>query len=258
MRIKLIILLVMFLISVGGGITFYLDQASQSNTITSLRSQLETIKSQRKQAPADQFHQDIQGWQIETEPLTSNASLNNIRWKDSDKEPMDLGYCHFVAETYRVETKPGKLGNTCIATLNSPQHDIALQVHMLLLQGNQAGIALRWSGLGQNIANYQFIVKKVGPDGVWILRKGIPAADDTNLSTGNISGLFSDRGSPITIGMKTVGDGIYLYINGQMVGHRYDKNSFGPGTVGLSAGPGTANTGCEVMFSNAEIYIPKS
>ena len=256
------ILSIFLIISIVGNIALFGFYQSvlqnQTDTIKLLRRQVATSS----QSPTDQFHHDIPaGWREVQNPLVSSESLNNIEWKDSGKNPMILGFCHYVAETYRVEAKSGTEGNTCTAVLEAPQRDIAFSVHMLLLQGDEAGITLRWSGSGQGIANYQFIVKKVGSDGSWTFRKGIPYAADQDLTdttykdtrNGNVyPGLFGDRGKLIIIGMKAFEDDISFYLNGNQVGRYHDLNSFGPGTIGLSTGPGSS----AVMFSDAKIYMP--
>lgn len=233
------------------------EEVSQANTIISLRRQLTATPLQKNQSSVDQFDQDTSGWQMELESLASDDALDGTQWKNSDKEPMQLGQCLFIQGTYHAKAFPGSIGNTCTATLKSSLSDLAVQVDMQLVEGNEEGLAFRWVESDQNnISDYQFRLKRVGLDGLWYLSKTSPTASNKLINDIPILGLFKDRSRSITLGIRAVGDNIDLYINGSRVGHQSDPTSLGAGTIGLSAGPGVDRDGSDVMFSNLEIGIP--
>src|SRR5436305_7158607 len=219
----------------------------------------------------DDFHQDARNlsWQVRYDQLTDYDGPYGSYWRNSNQEPMDLGYCLVIERIYHAQTKAGRKGNTCFLgkTTQNDLRDLAVVVRVLIIKGNEAFLTFRWSGQSPSYTYYAFHIVRSGPgpDGICFLSKvGDPKPDLTGRMT--LSKVFWDPGKPITIGFLATGDDISLYINNRIIKKLRDPNSYHGGTIGLSAcavpnissDTNDRSNISDVMYSNLELWIPQS
>ena len=246
-RIGLLILAVLLtVIVVGGGVVVLLRPGARTSSPTSpTRTPAQATATAVAQVNAMATATVIARQNIYFNATQGNPFLNDpLSTQDSNNWDVDRG-CAFSGGVYHVrESLAGDFYNCNARSTNFG--NLALQVQMVITQGDGGGVFFRSDFQGNNA--YYFIVDVNGSYRLEVWKNNSMLAG----LTGAISPAFKtglNQSNTITVVAK--GSNFSLFINRQYVASASDTN-FTSGQIGLIADEDTHST--DVAYSNLQVW----
>lgn len=235
------LLAVILLMSLG----FYLYQANGQHqggvVVTSQANAISTAQGKTTAVPSTQVAQAIG---ITNASLLLNDSLSHNtegRWPEADT------VCAFTDGAYHVLVNQPNYLQSCLSNTLS-YGNIAIQVNVTLLSGNDTGIMLR-------AHNDQFYTFEVNHQGQFYFRRH-DTSNGSNfvyLIPATASSVIATNGQKNTLFVIAAGADFKLYINGSFVGATHD-GSYANGAIGFTAGTLNQPASGAASFANLNIY----
>lgn len=179
-----------------------------------------------------------------TDPLRDNS--RGYSWDAGNLD--NQGICHFEENAYHVVQNAIVLGGitACNPQALPPQSDFAIQVQVVITQGDAGGIAFR----GKDLDFYLFAV---APDGSYHF--DVVKANELQLPhvmrQGTNAAIHKGHGRTNLLAVVAVGNTFRLYVNKNLVGTVTDS-TFQSGQIGLAAEESSNTT--EVVFRDAMVW----
>jgi hypothetical protein len=253
MNITLLALIVLFLISGGGGFAYYAqdihpnEMNAQATTVaqTVLQAQAQNTALAHLQlsataaalTPQQIYTQATSGTPVINDPLTSTAGNTWYQYGTPSNG------CYYSGRAYHL--KFARQGAFSCTAFNSFFHGLAFQVQVTILEGDAAGLLFDINNGNSNA--YLFEISPTGSYGLYVFKFGVPTVLSSGTSTTFYGGY--DRSNLLT----TIDDNgqIYLFANKQPIAHVFDS-TYNSGQIALVGE--TSTNFIDVEFNNVQVW----
>lgn len=262
-----IIMGLIFLLAVSGLLAYLTIQTHQQNatsaTATAQAGATGSVFAQQTQAVVQtqqtataisaaataEVRATQQAIQATATAITNNTPLlrDSLSAPDNNGWPDDGSSCSFLNNRYFVNAHGNSTLQPCIAGSSQMSYgNIALQIDVTLISGNDAGLIFRTSADGSQF--YDFEITNQGQFYLRYRNNG----KYTNLISTTPSSAILGAGNQNTLLVIANGSHFQLFINHTFVGAAQDA-TFASGQVGVVVGTLSSNNG-DASFANLAVY----